>query len=143
MRRVNCKQCGVLVEEVPRGLGKHTSTKVPGHFLGHWARKLSWKETAEELRTSWDKVHDAVAYLVTWGLEHRVLGAMRAMGVDEIQRGKGHKYLTLVYQIDQGGTRLLWIGKDRTVNTFQEFLAMIGPEVSAKIEFLGSDLWKP
>jgi hypothetical protein len=57
------------------------------HFLGHWARKLSWKETAEEFR-SWDKVHHAVAYLVTWGLEHRVLGAIRAVGVDEIQRGK-------------------------------------------------------
>jgi len=41
MRRVNCKQCGVLVEEVPWGMGKHSSTKVHMHFLGHWARKLS------------------------------------------------------------------------------------------------------
>jgi transposase len=143
MRRVNCKQCGVLVEEVPWGMGKHASTKVHMHFLGHWARKLSWKETAEEFRTSWDKVHDAVEYLVTWGLEHRVLGAIRAIGVDEIQRGKGHKYLTLVYQIDLGCTRLLWIGKERTVKTFKEFFAMIGPEVSAKIEFVCSDMWKP
>ncbi len=143
MRRVNCKQCGVVVEEVPWGMGKHASTKVHMHFLGHWARKLSWKETAEEFRTSWDKVHDAVEYLVTWGLEHRVLGAIRAIGVDEIQRGKGHKYLTLVYQIDLGCTRLLWIGKERTVKTFKEFFTMIGPEVSAKIEFVCSDMWKP
>ena len=28
MRRVNCQQCGVVVEEVPWGLGKHSSTKV-------------------------------------------------------------------------------------------------------------------
>ena len=143
MRRVNCKQCGVVVEEVPWGMGKHTSTKVHMHFLGHWARKLSWKETAEEFRTSWDKVRDAVEYLVTWGLEHRVLGPIRAIGVDEIQRGKGHKYLTLVYQIDLGCTRLLWIGKERTVKTFREFFTMIGPEVSAKIEFVCSDMWKP
>jgi transposase len=143
MRRVNCKQCGVLVEEVPWGMGKHTSTKVHMHFLGHWARKLSWKETAEEFRTSWDKVHDAVEYLVTWGLGHRVLGVIRAIGVDEIQRGKGHKYLTLVYQIDLGCTRLLWMGKERTVKTFKEFFTMIGPEVSAKIEFVCSDMWKP
>ena len=38
----------VLVEEVPWGMGKHTSTKVHMHFLGHGARKLSWQETAEE-----------------------------------------------------------------------------------------------
>jgi len=42
----------------------------------------------------WDKVHDAVEYLVNWRLEHPVLGAIRAIGVDEIQHGKGHKYLT-------------------------------------------------
>ncbi|MBV8752026.1 MAG: transposase, partial [Hyphomicrobiales bacterium] len=41
--------------------------------------------------------------------------AIAAIGVDEIQYAKGHKYLTLVYQIEQGSTRLLWIGKDRTV----------------------------
>jgi transposase len=102
-------------------MGKHTSTKVHMHFLGHWARKLSWKDTADEFRTSWDKVQDAVAYLVAWGLEHRVLAPIRAIGVDEIQYGKGHKYLTLVYQIDLGCTRLLWIGKERTVKTFREF----------------------
>ncbi len=64
--------------------------------------------------------------------------------MDEIQGWrKGHKYLTLVYQIDLGCTRLLWIGKERTVKTFREFFAMIGPEVSAKIEFVCSDMWKP
>jgi transposase len=63
--------------------------------------------------------------------------------VDEIQRGKGHKYLTLVYQIDLGCTRLLWMGKERTVKTFKKFFAMIGPEVAAKIEFVCSDMWKP
>jgi hypothetical protein len=68
----------VLVDEVPWGMGKHTATKVHMQFLEHGARKLSWKETAEEFRTSWDKVHDAVAYLAAGGLEHRVLGAIRA-----------------------------------------------------------------
>ena len=151
MRRVHGKRCGVVVEQVPWGMGKHVSTKVHMHFLGHWARKLSWKETAEEFRSSgarvesafWDKVRDAVDYLVTWGLEHRVLGSIRAIGVDEIQYAKGHKYLTLVYQIDLGNTRLLWIGKERTIQTFKEFFAMIGPELSAKIEFVCSDMWKP
>ncbi|MGD1214851.1 MAG: hypothetical protein ABR861_07675 [Terriglobales bacterium] len=33
--------------------------------------------------------------LVGWGLEHRTLQSIRAIGVDEIQYAKGHKYLTL------------------------------------------------
>jgi hypothetical protein len=110
MRRVDCKGCGITVEEVPWGMGKHSSTRVYMHFLGHWARKLSWKETAESFHTTWDKVHDSVSYLVAYGLEHRVLGVIRAIGVDEVQYAKGHKYLTLVYQIEAGCIRLLWIG---------------------------------
>jgi hypothetical protein len=51
-------------------------------------------------------------HVVTWGLEHRSLGQIDAIGVDEIQYAKGHKYLTLVYQIDIGITRLLWVGKE-------------------------------
>ncbi|TBV78930.1 MAG: hypothetical protein EYX74_06070 [Desulfobulbaceae bacterium] len=35
------------------------------------------------------------------------------MGVDEIAVFKGHKYLTLVYQVNAGARRLLWSGLKR------------------------------
>jgi len=143
MRRVNCKTCGVVVEELPWASGKHQLTKVYMQFLAHWARKLSWKETATSFRTSWEQVCHAVEYAVSWGLEHRTLAPIRAIGVDEIQYAKGHKYLTLVYQIDAGLTRLLWVGKERTVETFEGFFAMIGEDLSSQIEFVCSDMWKP
>ena len=38
-------------------------------------------------------------HVVTFGLEHRVLGHIDAIGVDEIQYPKGHKYFPLAYQI--------------------------------------------
>jgi transposase len=143
MRRVNCRDCGVVVEEVPWGDGKHQLTRAYMLFLARWARRLSWTETAEVFHTSWEKVCDAVEYVVTWGLEHRTLAPIRAIGVDEIQYAKGHKYLTLVYQIDANLTRLLWVGKERTVETFQGFFAMIGKDLTSKIEFVCSDMWKP
>ena len=98
--------CGASTVALRR-CGKRTQTKAYMFFLARWARRLSWKETAEAFRTSWDKVFDAVEHVVTWGLEHRTLGQIDAIGVDEIQYSKGHKYLTLVYQIDLGVTRLL------------------------------------
>jgi transposase len=144
MRRVDCRPCGaVVVEEVPWGDGKHTLTKAYMLFLARWARRLSWKETAQAFHTSWEKVFDAVEYLVTWGLEHRALGQIDAIGVDEIQYAKGHKYLTLVYQIDLGLTRLLWVGKERTVQSFQGFFTAMGQEVISKICFVCSDMWEP
>jgi len=143
MRRVSCPQCGVRVEAVPWGCGKHQMTTAYVLFLAHWTKKLSWKEVALSFRTSWDKVCQAVEVVVAWGLEHRTLGSIQAIGVDEVAYGKGHKYLTLVYQIDAHCTRLLWVGRERTVKTFEGFLDMIGTDLSGKIEFVCSDMWKP
>jgi transposase len=39
MRRVDCRSCGVRVEAVPWGIGKHQLTKAYMLFLAHWARK--------------------------------------------------------------------------------------------------------
>jgi transposase len=143
MRRVQCVTCGVKVEQVPWAMGKHTLTRAYMLFLAQWARKLSWAETARSFHTSWEKVYQAVEYVVQWGLEHRQLGPIRAIGVDEIQYGKGHRYLTLVYQIDADCVRLLWIGQERTLASFEKFFVMLGKELSDQIEFVCSDMWKP
>jgi len=144
MRRVDCRRCeAVVVEEVPWADGKRTLTRAYMLFLARWTRRLSWKETAEAFRTSWDKVFDAGEHVVTWGPEHRVLGQSDAIGGDEIQYAKGHKYLTLVYQIDLGVTRLLWIGKERTIESFLGLFTVIGEEIATKIVFVCSDMWEP
>ena len=143
MRRVECRACGVKVEQVPWAMGKHTLTRAYMLYLAHWARKLSWQETARSFHTSWDKVCQAVEYVVQWGLEHRQLGPIRAIGVDEIQYGRGHTYLTLVYQIEAGCVRLLWVGQERTIESFEKFFTVIGTELAEKIEFVCSDMWKP
>ena len=69
--------------------------------------------------------------------------AVAAIGVDEIQYANGHKYLTLVYQIEQQCTRLLWIGRERTVASFEQFFTLIGEELARQIEFVCSDMWQP
>lgn len=143
MRRVACPTCGVKVEQIPWGCGKHQLTTAYMVFLAHWAKKLSWQDTARSFHTSWEKVCQAVEYVVTWGLSQRVLGPIQAIGVDEIQYAKGHKYLTLVYQIDAGMTRLLWIGKERTMESFGQFFDMIGQDLATRIEFVCSDMWRP
>jgi transposase len=143
MRRVDCPRCGVTVEEVPWGDGKGTLTKSYRWFLARWARRLSWKETAEVFGTSWDKVFRAVKHAVLWGLVHRELKGVKAIGVDEIQWRRGHKYLTLVYQIDQGVKRLLWVAQDRTEQSLQQFFEILGKRKSARLKFTCSDMWKP
>jgi len=143
MRRVQCTDCGVKIEQVPWSSGKQELTHTYQIFLARWAKKLSWKEVAVSFNTSWEKVFRAVEYVVQWGLEHRDLSAITAIGVDEIAWRKGHHYLTLVYQIDKGSTRLLWIGKDRTHKTLLRFFQFFGPARSQKLKYVCSDMWRP
>lgn len=142
-RRVECPKCGVIAEYLPWAHGKNHLCNVYMQFLAHWAKKLSWKEVAISFGTSWEKVFNSVEYVVAWGLKHRNLDGITAIGVDEVSVGKGHKYLTLVYQINENSKRLIWIGKKRTVASFNRFFDFLGEEKSKKLEFVCSDMWKP
>ena len=126
MRRVNCRTCGITVERVPWASGKNHLTTTYSWFLARWARRLSWKEVADVFQTSWDNVFRSVKMAVAWGLEHRDLDNITAIGIDEIAwRKRKDKFLTLVYQIDSGCRRLLWIGKDRTRRRCDELLQRV------------------
>jgi transposase len=142
MRRVECPKCGVKVEKVPWCDGKNQLTTTYRWFLAGWAKRLSWKGVAETFGTTWQNVFRSVQHAVSWGLAHRDLSGIKAIGVDEVQWQKGHKYLTLVYQIDADCKRLLWIGQDRTAKTFLRFFRMLGKERSGQLEFICSDMWK-
>lgn len=143
LRRVDCPECGVTVEEVPWGDGKNTLTTSYRWFLAGWAKRLSWQETADAFRTTWEKVHQAVKHAVSWGIVHQEWKAIRAIGVDEIQWRRGHKYLTLVYQIEDGLKRLLWVATDRTEQSLEIFFELLGERKAAGLRFTCSDMWKP
>jgi transposase len=142
MRRVDCRRCGVTVELVPWSRGKSPTTTTYAWFLARWARKLSWKEVAETFQTSWDTVFGAVEMAVEWGLAHRSLDGIEAIGVDEVLWHRGHKYLTVIYQIDEKCRRLLWVGRERTTETIEEGLGALG-QAAKGIRYVCSDMWQP
>jgi transposase len=143
LRRVDCAWCGVTVEQVPWAEGKNHLTTTYQWFLARWAQRMSWQEVAVAFRTTWENVFRAVQMAVSWGLAHRDLSGIESMGVDEIQRRRGHQYLTLVYQIDAGAKRLLWVARDRTVRSLLGFFRMLGKERCGLLRFVCSDMWKP
>jgi transposase len=141
MRRVDCPRCRVTVEMVPWASGKSPLTHAYCWFLASWAKSLSWKETARRFRTSWDTVFKAVETAVRWGLEHRSLDEIRAIGVDELSWKKGQKYLTMVYQLDHGCRRLVHISRERTAASFNTFFDMLGAQRTQRLQFVASDMW--
>ena len=142
-RRVRCPIHGIKVEALPWGYGKERMTFSYQVYLARWAKRLSWQETADIFETSWDTIFRAVKFVVDYGLAHRTLNGVTEIGVDEIKVFKGHKYLTLVYQLNAGARRLLWCGPERRVKTLLRFFHEFGKERSAQLKFVCSDMWAP
>ena len=140
-RRVKCPEHGVKVEALPWAYGKERMTISYQVYLAHRAKRLSWQETARVFETSWDTVFRAVKFVVDYGLAQRSLEGVTEIGVDEIAVFKGHKYLTLVYQLNAGTRRLLWSGPERKAKTLLQFFREFGAERSAKLQFVCSDMW--
>jgi transposase len=145
-RRVSCPEHGVRVEAMPWNEGKRPWTRAMMVFLARWARRLSWRETAEAFAVSWEAVYRSVQWIVEWGLAHRVLDGITAIGLDELHWRKGKKsanFLTLLYQVDAGCRRLLWVGLRRTERSVRRGLKTLGAEVVAGIRVVVSDMWRP
>jgi transposase len=88
-------------------------------------------------------VFRSVEMAVEWGRAHQDLSGIESIGVDEIAWQKGHRYLTLVYQIDRHCKRLLWVGEKRTIKTLLGFFRWFGEERSLALKYICSDMWKP
>jgi len=142
MRRVDCVSCGIVVERVPWAEGKHRLTHSFANFLSCWAKRLSWLEVARAFRTSWDTVFRSVERGVDWGLAHRDLEGIAAIGIDEVLWQRGFRFLTVVYEITAGRRRLLWIGREREEQTVHSFFDWLGERVQA-LRYVCSDMWRP
>jgi transposase len=143
MRRVDCRTCGIVVEAVPWATGKQRITTTYAWFLSSWAKRMSWSEVARTFGTSWDTVYRSVEMAVAWGRAHVNLAGVTAIGLDEIALRRGQKYITLVYQIDAGCKRLLWLGAERKEATAEKFFDWFGKSRTSALKFVCSDMWAP
>jgi transposase len=142
LRRVDCPTCGVTVERVPWAQGKCHLTTSYRWFLARWAKRLPWDEVAGIFCTTWRNVFESVKHAVFWGILHRDLDHIEAIGVDEIQWQKGQNYLTVVYQIEEGMKRLLWVAEGRTEESLRGFFRFLTAEARQSIRFVCSDMWQ-
>ncbi|HFE44901.1 MAG TPA: ISL3 family transposase [Nannocystis exedens] len=143
MRRVSCASCeAVVVEAVPWSEGKQRITKSFAWYLAAWAKRMSWQEVGRAFHVSWDTVFNAVRMAVGYGLEHRVVDDVQTIGVDEVMwHRRGRQFLTVVYALDEGRRRLLWIGRGRSEATLDDFFDWYG-DAASRLKAVASDMWR-
>jgi len=137
--RVRCRRCGVRVEAVPWADRWQRITKALALALARLAKMLSWKETAGHYAVDWKTVAAAVKTAVERGLKLRRWKPLHILGIDEVSRRKGQRYLTLVYDLERN--RLVWAGENRDADTMRRFFDWLGPRKARSVVIVCCDMW--
>jgi transposase len=140
-RRVNGPRCGVRVEQFPWAPPWARVTTALAHAVAALARLLSWQETARHYGLNWKTVASVVKRAVAYGLRQRRRKPLHVLGIDEVSRRKGHRYLTVVYDLER--RVLLWVGEDRTEQTVTRFFTGLGRRRCSTIRVVCMDMWAP
>ncbi len=140
-RRVVCPACGVGVEQVPWADRWSRVTKSLARAVAELARRTDLSTVASQYVLRWKTVAGIIRRVVAWGLSRRRKRPLPVLGIDEVSRKKGHKYLTLVHDLERG--QLVWIGKDRTSRTLRRFFDELGSRRSRNLKAVCMDMWAP
>jgi transposase len=138
-RRVRCPACGPRLERLPWAQRWQRITRWLALAIARLAKCLSWKETATHFGVDWKTVAAAVRLAVERGLKLRAWRPLHLIGIDEVSRSKGQRYLTLVYDLQRG--RIVWIGEGRDAITMQRFFAWLGARRARSIQVVCCDMW--
>jgi transposase len=88
----------------------------------------------------WDQVAASVAWVVDWGMRRRCLDGVTALGVDELYTGKRGKFITLVYQLESGCRRLLWMSRGKGSETLERFFSFWGKSRTQMLRYVCTDM---
>jgi transposase len=137
--RVNCVACGPRVECLPWAHKWQRITKALAWAIARLSRQLTWKDTAAHYGVDWKTVVAVVKRAVAWGLTHRLWKPLHAIGIDEVARAKGQRYLTLIYDLHR--QRLVWVGENRDAATMTQFFQWLGRRRARSIQVVCCDMW--
>ena len=93
------------------------------------------------LRISWDEAWHLMERAVARGQQAKQRRVMARLGVDEKAVSKGHRYVTLVFDLDR--LTVEYIADDRKKISLDAFYLSLSEEQLAGIEAVAMDMWEP
>lgn len=111
-RRVQCRQCGIRTERLEFADPKARVTRGFRQQIGVDCQSMPTSHAAVRHGVSWGKARRAEqAFLAEWD-RTRVKRRPRHIGLDEIQRGKGQQFWTVLSDVVHG--EVIGLQKDRS-----------------------------
>src|SRR5512140_2103958 len=113
--RVECRACGVVRQvKIPFADPRRSYTNAFERYVLELGRRMTIRDVALHLGVSWDVIKDLQKRDLARRFARPKLKHLRRLAIDEIAIAKGHRYLTVVLDLDSGPVFI--VGPGTTLN---------------------------
>ena len=136
--RVECQACGLVRQvEVPFADPRRSYTKSFERYALELSRSMTILDVAHHLDVGWDLIKDIQKRDLSRRYAKPKLKHLRAIAIDEIAVAKGHRYLTVVMDLESGA--VVFVGDGKGADALKPFWKRLRPS-GAKIEAVAMDM---
>jgi transposase len=136
--RVECRQHGVRVEQVPWAAHGSHFTREFEEMVAWLAQRMDKSATCRLMGINWRTVGTIVERVVAERLDAQRLEGLYIIGVDELSHRRHHEYVSLV--VDHLKSRVVWMGEGKGEQTLHDFFDELGPERTRALTHVTQDL---
>jgi len=139
LRRVECRCCGVVVEQVP--WSADVDSRFTSDFedqVAYMAQRCDKTSISCTFRVAWETVGRIISRVVERKRPENPLANLEQIGVDELSYRKQHRYVTLV--TDHKQRRIVWGKEGKSAETLLSFFKELGPEGCKQIKAVTIDM---
>ena len=136
--RLACQDCG-LVRQAAVGFAepRRTYTRSFERYVLELSRHMTIKDVACHLGVSWDVVKEIQKESLQRRFHKPRLKHVKQIAIDEISTGKGHKYVTIVLDLESGA--VLHVGQGKGADALLAFWRRLRAS-RAKVEAVATDM---
>jgi len=136
--RVECRKCGV-VRQVKIGFAdpRVSYTRWFERYALELSRNMTIKDVADHLNISWDVIKDIQKRRLHKMFAKPKLKHLKRIAIDEISTGKGHRYVTVVLDLESGA--VVHVGQGKGGGSLTPFWRRLRAS-GAKIEAVATDM---
>jgi transposase len=136
--RVECQACGVVRQvKVPFADPRRSYTSSFERYALELGRHMTIRDVAKHLGVSWDVIKDIQKRDLSHRFAKPKLKHLRHIAIDEIAVAKGHRYLTIVMDLESGA--VVFVGDGKGAAALKPFWKRLHGS-KAKIEAVAMDM---
>jgi transposase len=136
--RVECQDCA-CIRQVKLGFAdpRVSYTRAFARYVLELSRRMTIQDVAEHLQVSWDLVKEIQRSDLERRFSRPKLKKVREIAIDEISVAKGHRYLTVVLDLQRGN--VLFVGDGKGADALLPFWRRLRAS-GAKIRAVATDM---